>query len=310
VLQRKAVDVGAVVAGITPVLHRLIGADIEMDVTRDPGEAWVAGDPTQIEQVVLNLAVNARDAMPDGGRLTISTRQVELDDAFVQSRRGIKAGPHVLLSATDTGHGMDAETQARIFEPFFTTKDAGKGTGLGLSTVYGIVTQHDGHIEVASAPGAGTTLRVYLRRVDAPEDEPAPEEEERIGAGAAETILVVEDEAAVRDLAVDVLRAAGYDVLAAGSPESALAVCARHLGPIHLLLTDVILPGMSGRALAGRVAESRADTAVLYMSGYSAEALGRRGVLDPGISLLSKPFTPAGLVHAVHAALARLTPPS
>jgi len=307
VLQRRVVDLGAVVAGLEPVLRRLIGEDIEVDVHRDPGPAWVAGDSSQLEQVVLNLAVNARDAMPQGGRLALATRPVELDEAFVRRHPAARPGPHVMVSAIDTGHGMDAETLARIFEPFFTTKGAGQGTGLGLATVYGIVKQHEGHIAVDSAPGGGTTFSVYLPRVGAPRPEAAVEPVPAARGGAADathTVLVVEDEEAVRELAVDILAVVGFHVMSAQSPEAALVASAGHPGPIHLLLTDVVMPGMSGRELAERVAGSRPDTAVLYMSGYSAEALGTRGVLDPGIALLVKPFTPASLVQAVRTALA------
>ena len=308
VLQRRVLDLGAVVAGIEPVLRRLIGEDIEVSVARDPGPAWVAGDSSQLEQVVLNLAVNARDAMPHGGRLALATRSLELDEAFVRRHPAARPGPHVMVSATDTGHGMDAETRARIFEPFFTTKSTGKGTGLGLATVYGIVKQHDGYIAVDSAPGAGTTFVVYLPRVEAPAPEAAvdaaPAARGGADAGATRTVLVVEDEEAVCDLAVDILGVAGFHVVSARSPEAALVTSAEHPGAIDLLLTDVVMPGMSGRELAERVAGSRPDTAVLYMSGYSAEALGHRGVLDPGIALLVKPFTPASLVQAVRTALA------
>jgi PAS domain S-box-containing protein len=305
VLQHKVLDLGAVVKGIEPVLRRLISEDIEIVVTRGPGEAWVKADQTQLEQVILNLVVNARDAMPRGGTLTIETRPVELDEQFARLHRGARPGPHVVVSATDTGEGMDRETQGRIFEPFFTTKEAGKGTGLGLATAYGIVKQHDGYIDVESSPGAGSILRVYLPRVDralAP-PEPEPEPVAADDSKGIETILLVEDEDDVRNLAADILRVAGYNVLVAAGAAPALEMSVMHGGPIHLILTDVIMPGMTGRELARRVAEGRPDMVVLYMSGYSDETLGTRGVLEPGITLLQKPFTPATLRRTVRTAL-------
>jgi CheY-like chemotaxis protein len=303
VLQRKVLSLASVVDHIAPVLHRVIREDIDIVVARRGGDTWVKADQTQLEQVILNLAVNARDAMPHGGTLTIETCAVELDDTFARVHPGARAGFYVVLSATDTGHGMDRETQTRVFEPFFTTKEAGHGTGLGLATVYGIVKQHDGYIEVESALGSGTTFRVYLPRVEAPPPAPEPEAEPAPPAAGAETILLVEDEPEVRDLTAEILRDAGYQMLTAAGPAAALQISAAFRGTIHLLLTDVVMPAMGGRELADRIAVARPDTAVLYMSGYTDEALGHRGMLAPGVRLLAKPFTPNELRHAVRASL-------
>jgi PAS domain S-box-containing protein len=303
VLQHKVLDVGAVVANLAPVLRRLISEDIEVVVIRAGGETWVKADQTQLEQVILNLAVNARDAMRHGGTLTIETRPAELDEAFARFHPGARPGSYVLVAAADTGQGMDRETQARMFEPFFTTKGPGEGTGLGLATVYGIVKQHEGYIDVESAPGAGTVLRVYLPRVDAPASVPLPEPAAAAPAAGSETILLVEDEPEVRELAAEILRDAGYQLLTASGGATALEISAEYRGAIHLLLTDVVMPAMGGRELADRIAARRPDTAILFMSGYTDEALGHRGVLSPGVRLLAKPFTPNELRQAVRTSL-------
>jgi signal transduction histidine kinase len=302
VLQPRVVDLNALVGGMGTMLRRLIGEDIELVMELTPGVWPVKTDPGQIEQVVLNLVVNARDAMPGGGTLTLGTANAGPDGAFVLRHPGATVGAHVVLTVRDTGCGMDAETQAHIFEPFFTTKRVG-GTGLGLSIVYGIVKQHQGHIGVESAVGEGTQFRIYLPR--APE-EPEPVEEGRAAVATpsgTETVLVVEDEAEVRALTCEVLEAKGYHVLEAADGRAALEVCRRHGGPIHLLLTDVVMPRMSGRELADQVAAVRPETRVLYVSGYTDDALGHRGVLDPGVVLLQKPFTPARLVERVREVL-------
>jgi two-component system, cell cycle sensor histidine kinase and response regulator CckA len=247
----------------------------------------VRADPAQIEQVIVNLVVNARDAMPEGGRITISTANVVLDELALG---GGAAGSFVMLAVSDTGCGMDALTQSHAFEPFFTTKAQGKGTGLGLATVYGIMKQSDGHTAMDSAPGRGTTLRLYFPRVDAPVEErpaAAPEPSRR----GTETILVVEDEAALRELVASMLRERGHTVLEADCGRAALEASDRHLGIIDLLLSDVIMPGMNGRQVAREVSLRRPEIRVIFMSGHSDEALGARGILDPDTILLVKPFT-------------------
>ena len=298
-LQPRVLDLNGVVAGMAQMLKPLIGETIELVTSLDPILGRVKADPAQIEQIVMNLAVNARDAMPQGGRLTIATTNVELDNAFVETHPGASAGPHAMLSVRDTGIGMSSEVQAHLFEPFFTTKGVGKGTGLGLATVYGIVKQHGGYIRIESAAGAGTTVRIYLARVAAVPDvavAPSADAPAVVGSG---TVLVVEDESELRDLATEILGLAGYSVLSAGSPGEALEIARRHAGPIHLLLTDVVMPAMSGRDLADRLVQSRPGLKILYMSGYTDDAIVHHGVLDAGTVLLQKPFTPDRLTRIV-----------
>ncbi|PYN34387.1 MAG: hypothetical protein DME01_15320 [Candidatus Rokuibacteriota bacterium] len=296
-LQPRVLDLNGVVAGMAQMLRPLIGETIELDSLLDPTLGRVKADPAQIEQIILNLAVNARDAMPQGGRLTIETSNVDLDDAFVETHPGASAGPHSMLSVRDTGIGMSPEVQAHLFEPFFTTKGVGKGTGLGLATVYGIVKQHGGYIRIESVACTGTVVRIYLARVaPAPDVAPAADAPAAVGSG---TVLVVEDESELRELATEVLGIAGYSVLSAGSPSAALEIARRHAGPIHLLLTDVVMPEMSGRDLADRLVQSRPGLKILYMSGYTDDAIVHHGVLDPGTVLLQKPFTPDRLTRMV-----------
>jgi signal transduction histidine kinase/CheY-like chemotaxis protein len=303
VLQPVVLDLNGVVGNIGEMLKRLIGEDIVLVTILDPALGRVKADPGQIEQVIMNLAVNARDAMPQGGRLTLETASVELDAVYASQRVEARPGPHVMLALSDTGIGMDSETQARIFEPFFTTKGPGKGTGLGLATVYGIVKQSGGNIWVYSEPGQGTTFKIYLPRVD----EPVESAEGAIAPArplqGMETILLVEDEEAVRELARDVLRARGYTVLEARHGGDALKVCEQHRGPIHAMLTDVVMPRMSGRELAERLAVLHPEMKVLYMSGYTDNAVVHHGVLDPGTVFLQKPFAPAVLVRKLREVL-------
>jgi signal transduction histidine kinase/ActR/RegA family two-component response regulator len=305
VLQPKVLDLNSVVANIDPMLRRLIGEDIELLTVSDPTLGPVKADPAQLEQVLLNLAINARDAMPQGGRLTIETANVHLDAAYARRRPGISPGPHVMLAVSDTGCGMDAETQARLFEPFFTTKGPGKGTGLGLSTVYGIVKQSGGNIWVYSEPGRGTAFKIYLPRVEEPveleEVQPAPEAARP--SKASKTILLVEDEDGVRELVRDVLQEHRYTVLEAREAGEAIQLSSRHPGPIHLLLTDVVMPQISGRALAERLAPLRPEMKVLYMSGYTENAIVHHGVLDQGTAFLQKPFTAETLAQKVREVL-------
>ncbi len=302
VLEPTVIRLDTVVANMEKMLRRLIGEDVELVISRDADLGCVKADPGQVEQVLMNLAVNARDAMPNGGRLTIDVASVDLNEAAVKEPGHPEPGPYVMLTVTDTGVGMNAETLSHLFEPFFTTKGPGKGTGLGLATVYGIVKQSGGAVWPVSAPGNGTTFRIYLPRVEggAPETEPVRMPD---AVGGNETILVVEDEAAVRKLAVSVLASGGYTVLEAGSPADGLDLEARHPGRIDLLLTDVVMPGMSGREMAERLVARRPEMKVLFMSGYVDDAIASHGVLKPGIHLLRKPFAPASLAREVREVL-------
>jgi CheY-like chemotaxis protein len=280
-----------------------MGEDIEMVTRCGANVGNVKADPAQVEQVIMNLVVNARDAMPKGGRLTVETVSVELDSTYARDHVSVKPGPYVMLAVSDTGMGIGRETMAHIFEPFFTTKESGKGTGLGLSTVYGIVKQSGGYIWVYSEPDRGTTFKVYLPRVAA-EVESKPSVVEIPGAGrGSETILLVEDEEAVRDLANRILSAKGYSVVAAKSTKEAEQVSEKHTGDIHLVLTDIIMPGTSGRELARRIAARRPQTRILFMSGYTDNVLAEGGVLEAGLSFLQKPFTPGALVQKVREVL-------
>ena len=301
-LKPTVLNLSAVVIGLLEMLKRLLGEDIELDVRTAADLGSVKADPGQMEQVLLNLAVNARDAMPDGGTLTIETRPAFLDDAYVAEHPANLAGPHVLVAVSDTGTGMDAATRERIFEPFFTTKELGKGTGLGLSTVYGIVQQSGGTIWVYSEPGMGTTFKIYLPCVHDAVPAPPPSVA-AVTATGTETILLAEDEQALRRLTRRILESAGYAVVEAANGEDALRELEAHPGRVHLLLTDVVMPGMNGRELAGRVAALRPDTKVLYASGYTDDAILRHGVLDAGSPFLSKPYTPTELKRRVREVL-------
>jgi CheY-like chemotaxis protein len=305
ILQPRVLDLNAVVGDVEAMLVRLIGASIEVVTRPAAGLGRVKADPGQLAQVILNLAVNARDAMPQGGRLVIETANDALDEAFCRLHPGSQPGPHVVLAVSDTGDGMDAQTLPRIFEPFFTTKEKGKGTGLGLSTVYGIVKQSDGYISVDSEPGRGTTFRVYLPRVEEPLELPAAQAASaQPPAGGGETILLVEDEAALRSMIREILEEAGYTVLAGATPEEALALTRDHAGPVPLMLTDVVMPQMGGRDLAAQVAALRPGLRVLYMSGYTDEAVVHHGMLDVGTQFLQKPFTTDALLSRVRDLLA------
>ena len=299
VLQPKVIDLNAIVLGLDKLLGRLMGEHIEMRTRCGANVGHVKADPAQIEQVIMNLVVNARDAMPKGGRLTVETVNVELDSTYARDHVSVKPGSYVMLAVSDSGIGMSPETVAHIFEPFYTTKESGQGTGLGLSTVYGIVKQSGGYIWVYSEPGKGTTFKVYLPRVAAPVDS-KPEMVEIPAAGkGSETILLVEDEEAVRELANRILSAKGYSVVAAKSTKEAEQFAEKHGGKIHLLLTDIIMPGTSGRELAKRITSRHPRTRVLYMSGYTDNVLAQGGVLEAGLSFLQKPFTPGALVQKV-----------
>ncbi len=287
VLEPTVLNLNAVVVDLEKMLKRVIGEDVEFRISLDSRLGSVKADRGQVEQVLMNLVVNARDAMPNGGRLIIETSNVVLEDEFAQ-QRGYPQRCYVGLSVTDDGIGMDADTQARIFEPFFTTKEVGKGTGLGLSTVYGAITQSGGHIEVLSRVGEGTTFRIYLPTVKEPVREQKPKTRVERRMGSLETILLVEDEDALRTLIGDLLINSGYNVLQAESPEKALVLVKQFLGPIHLLLTDVIMPGMNGRALAQQLTALRPELKVVYMSGYAG--FKQSQILEAPCVLLAKPF--------------------
>jgi two-component system cell cycle sensor histidine kinase/response regulator CckA len=289
VLHLQVLDLNEVVAAIDLMLRRLIGEDVRLASDLQPGLGRVRADLGQLEQVIVNLAVNARDAMPRGGKLTLETSEVELDEAYARERaEAVPQGRYVTLAVTDTGHGMDAETIQSVFEPFFTTKEAGRGTGLGLATVYGIVTQSGGHIDVTSAPGSGTTFRIYLPRVE-DEAAPLPTEPAREAARGSETILLVEDEVMLRTLIRQQLERRGYTILEASTAADALALAGSHEQPIDLLLTDVVMPELSGFEVAAQVEAERPETRVLYITGYSERAV------DDGLGdredILPKPFT-------------------
>jgi PAS domain S-box-containing protein len=302
VLEPRLVDLNGIVGDIEGMLRRLLGEDIEIAFHPAAGLGSVLADPGQLEQVLVNLAVNARDAMPAGGRLTIETAHVELDEDYAARHAAVLPGRYVLLSVTDTGCGMDAKVRERLFEPFFTTKEVGKGTGLGLATCYGIVKQSGGNIRVYSEPGQGTTFKIYLPRVDAPAAGVTRRSPVTVARGT-ETVLLVEDEEAVRGLAERILRSAGYEVLAAGSGAAALALFEEHGSEVDLLLTDVVMPRVSGRELAERLATLRPGLRVLYMSGYADDAIVQHGVLDPGTRFIGKPFSSADLTRKVREVL-------
>ena len=300
VLQPRLVDLNRVVTDMAEMLRPLLGERIALRVATAAEPGRVKADPGHLEQVIMNLAVNARDAMPDGGRLTLETAAVELPETSPTRPPGLAAGPYVVLAVGDTGAGMDAATQARIFEPFFTTKAPGHGTGLGLSTVYGIVKQHGGHVSVESAPGRGATFRIFLPRARA-EAEPETPAAAPAAAAQGQTILVVEDEAEVRAVAAEILRDHGYTVLEAADGEQALRVAARQRARLHLVLTDVVMPGLSGWDLAQRLAAMRPGVRTVFMTGYS-ETPPVHAAPDAA-DLIQKPFTPETLLQKVHEAL-------
>ncbi len=303
VLTPRVLDLNALVADIEKILRRLIGEDVELRTALAPALGAVRADPSQLEQVVMNLAVNARDAMPRGGKLTIETANVELDEAYAREHPPVTPGRYVLLAVSDTGMGMDAKTKSHLFEPFFTTKEQGKGTGLGLSTVYGIVKQSGGYIWVYSEPGHGTTFKIYLPRVEAKVETVAPAPAPAGSLSGSETVLVAEDHDDVRRLTQKVLASRGYTVLVSANGPEALRVAAQHAAPIHLLVTDVVMPGMSGREVGLLLAPRRPEMRVLYLSGYADESIVHHGVLEPGLAFLQKPFTPEGLARKVREVL-------
>jgi two-component system cell cycle sensor histidine kinase/response regulator CckA len=290
VLRPLVLDLNQLVVGMETMLCRLIGENIEIVTSLFPDLGHVKADPSQMEQILMNLAVNARDAMPGGGTIAIETTNVELDASFARQHPEVNPGAYVMLAMRDTGIGMDRGTQARIFEPFFTTKQAGKGTGLGLSTVYGIVKQSSGYIYAYSEPGRGTTFKVYLPWVGEEVEILRPEETVSIHGGQ-ETVLLVEDNSLLRELAREMLEGLGYVVLDSGRPFEAIRIAAGHEGPIALLITDVIMPEANGRVLAKTITAARPEIKVLYTSGYTGDACVEQGELEPGWPLLEKPFT-------------------
>jgi PAS domain S-box-containing protein len=299
VLQPKVLDLNTVVAGTEKLLQRLIGEHIELRVILNPALGRVKADSGQLEQIIMNLAVNARDAMPAGGELTIETSNVNVGGEYAAWHPAERLGPHIVLSVTDTGCGMDTKTKDRIFEPFFTTKEFGKGTGLGLSTVYGIVKQSGGAVRVYSEVGIGTVFKIYLPCVDPILENASPGDSLEKVEGGSQTILVVEDEAALLEVTHQSLKAVGYVILAAHSPAEAIRISESHLGPIHLMVTDVIMPGMSGAQLASHLSAPRPEMRVLYVSGYTDDTIVLHGVLEPGLAFLQKPFSPKTLARKV-----------
>jgi two-component system, cell cycle sensor histidine kinase and response regulator CckA len=297
-LQPRVIDLNTLVVDMEALLRRVIGERFDLKTQPEASDGRVMADPNQLEQVILNLGVNARDAMPTGGTLVIRTSNVQLDEmAAPQISASLEPGDYVVLSVTDTGAGMDEETKSRIFEPFFTTKGPGKGTGLGLATVYGIVRQSGGGISVESKLGRGTTFRIYLPQETAPLADTRPLPRLPARAHESETILVVEDEEIVRELVCEVLEGHGYKVICAADGRQALEMAAKFEAPIHLLITDVIMPHMNGQELAIELSRVRPDMKVLYVSGYSDNDISDHGVLDPDVELLQKPFTPHTLLE-------------
>jgi CheY-like chemotaxis protein len=284
------------------MLRRIIGEDIELEAKLADDIPGVHADPGQLEQVILNLAVNARDAMPQGGKLTIETAAVELDPTYTEFRDPLRPGPYVMLAVSDSGTGMDATTKARIFEPFFTTKEPGKGTGLGLATVYGILKQSEGHIAVYSELGRGTTFKVYLPAVSLDQRHPLTRPDESPARGGSETILLVEDEEGVRKMAAESLERLGYRVLHASNGAEALELCLRQ-GRIDLMVTDVVMPEIGGPESAQQLRMVRPEMKVLYMSGYTDRAIARQRVFSPDLPFLQKPFTPLSLGRKVREVL-------
>jgi signal transduction histidine kinase len=300
VLQPKVLDLNQLVANMDKMLRRLIGEDIELFALMDDKLGKIKADPGQIEQVILNLAVNARDAMPKGGKLTIETANVELDKNYVRSHLGAKTGHYAMFSISDTGVGMPPEIRERVFEPFFTTKEKGRGTGLGLSTVYGIVKQSEGYIWVYSEPGRGTTFKIYFPMVEGADELLKPMTASTKPMQGTETILLVEDEEMVRGLVRMILERNGYHVLEASNGEEALRIAQEHGSQkIHLMVTDVVMPGMSGRELADCMSSLRPEMKVIYISGYTNNAIVHHGVLEQGTAFLQKPFTASVLTRKV-----------
>jgi CheY-like chemotaxis protein len=300
VIEPTVIDLNSSVLEIEKMLHRVIGEDIELMIKPQSGLWHVKADPGQLSQVLMNLAINSRDAMPSGGKLVIETANVDLDDTYGRQHLGAKPGPHVMLAVSDTGIGMDADTLSHIFEPFFTTKETGKGTGLGLSMVYGIIKQSNGYIMAYSEPGRGTTFKIYLPRTEESVSPPHKEVEVRRGT---ETVLVVEDEPALRELTCVLLEDAGYKVLESSGAEDAWETAKDLERKIDLLLTDIVMPRLDGRELANQLVSLRPNLKVLFMSGYTDDVIVYRGALAQGTMLVQKPFTKSTLLRKVRETL-------
>jgi two-component system, cell cycle sensor histidine kinase and response regulator CckA len=301
-LQPKVIELNRLVSGLAVMLERLIGEDIELKLKPGKDLGQVSADPGQIEQVIMNLVVNARDAMPQGGVLTVETANIELDEAYTSSRSGVKPGSYVLLAVSDTGHGMDQATKDRLFEPFFTTKESAKGTGLGLSTVFGIVKHGGGSLEVFSEPDRGTSVVVYLPRIAEPAQVETEGHTAKVSRGS-ETVLIVEDDDMVRSLVRETLSRHGYRILDAGDPVEARRKSETHKGNIQLLITDVVMPKVNGRELAIQLTRRRPDMKVLYMSGYTQNVVLNSGIAHGEVPFLQKPFTPQQLAEKVREVL-------
>ncbi len=309
VMEMIVLDLNTVLRDLEKMLRRVIGEDIELRTFLSDDLGMVKADPGQIEQVIMNLVVNARDAMPQGGKLTIETANVELDGAYARRHVAVTPGRYVMIAVSDTGVGMTPEIRERVFEPFFTTKEKGKGTGLGLATVYGIVKQSGGNIWIYSEPGQGTVFKIYLPRVDEPLTKEREKEESGLFLGVG-VILVVEDEEGVRKLVLEMLKKQGYSVLEADDEEEALLICQRYKDTIHLLVTDVVMPRIGGPELAKRLVVFHPEMKVLYMSGYTDNAIVHHGVLDKGVNFIQKPFTIDGLTKKVREVLGKNPKPA
>jgi CheY-like chemotaxis protein len=302
-MEMKVLDLNTILRDLDKMLRRVIGEDVELVTLLAEDLGRTRADAGQIEQVVMNLAVNARDAMPSGGKLTIETANVELDESYARSHVDVKPSHYVMFSVSDTGVGMTPEVRERIFEPFFTTKEKGKGTGLGLATAYGIVKQSEGNIWVYSEQGKGTTFKIYLPRVNEPLEEVGKEVLKEELPRGNETILIVEDEEEVRKLAAKILERQGYRILETSNGNDALVACEKHKSSIHLMLADIVMPGMSGSELAKLLKPLYPETKILYMSGYTDDAIVRHGVLEKGVNYIQKPFTMEELAKKVRKVL-------
>ncbi|MEW6720273.1 MAG: ATP-binding protein, partial [Thermodesulfobacteriota bacterium] len=305
VIEPKIMNLNDHIAEIQRMLVRLIGEKIELRTVAEERLGLVKFDPGQFEQILVNLVVNSRDAMPEGGRIAIETANVDLDDGYCSRHPYVRPGRYVMMAVSDTGHGMTEEVRTHIFEPFFTTKDKGSGTGLGLAMIYGSVKQEGGSIEVYSEPGLGTTFKVYLPRVEAVLEQPKKEKPPDEGRAPSETVLVVEDDDMVRKICVRTLAGRGYRVLEASGGKEALAALNGHPGRIDMLLTDVVMPGMNGPELARRLRECYPEAVVLFASGYTEDTITHQGVLEDGLHFINKPYTPAALAMKVRQVLDR-----